>query len=175
VLLRISWTGTGTGGVISATPLDFTYNPTQTDRHRQTQIDLIFLSAKGNSLGPVDAACFLPALQRDIYQKRRKEERKRGRKKKERNTHPPTCSIKLSFQLKMAASRAEQIAGHLNYPRGMLAGQLAIITGAGQGIGAETARLFANEGARVVVADVDAGEWIGWKRKTGETRWDEMR
>jgi 3-oxoacyl-[acyl-carrier protein] reductase len=60
----------------------------------------------------------------------------------------------------MAASRAEQIAGHLNYPRGMLAGQLAIVTGAGQGIGAETARLFANEGAKVVVADVDAGEYI---------------
>lgn len=55
-----------------------------------------------------------------------------------------------------AATRADQIAGHLNYPRGMLAGQTAIITGSGQGIGAECARLFANEGAKVVVADVDA-------------------
>lgn len=55
----------------------------------------------------------------------------------------------------MAAKRAEQIAAHLNYPKGMLAGQVAIVTGAGQGIGAEVARLFANEGARVVVADID--------------------
>lgn len=53
------------------------------------------------------------------------------------------------------AARVDQIAGHLNYPRGMLAGQVAIITGSGQGIGAECARLFANEGAKVVVADVD--------------------
>lgn len=54
-----------------------------------------------------------------------------------------------------AAQRANQIAGHLNYPRGMLAGQVAIITGSGQGIGAEAARLFANEGAKVVVSDID--------------------
>jgi len=54
------------------------------------------------------------------------------------------------------ADRVRQIAGHLNYPNGMLAGQTAIITGSGQGIGAETAKLFAKEGAKVVVADVDA-------------------
>ncbi|KAH0145799.1 NAD(P)-binding protein, partial [Aureobasidium melanogenum] len=51
--------------------------------------------------------------------------------------------------------RISQIASHLNYPRGLLAGQVAIVTGAGQGIGAETARLFANEGAKVVVSDID--------------------
>lgn len=55
------------------------------------------------------------------------------------------------------ADRVNQIAGHLNHPKGMLAGQTAIITGSGQGIGAEAAKLFAKEGARVVVADVDAG------------------
>ncbi|GAB7339417.1 hypothetical protein MBLNU457_6051t1 [Dothideomycetes sp. NU457] len=54
------------------------------------------------------------------------------------------------------SKRVEQIAGHLNYPKGMLAGQVAIITGSGQGIGAEAARLFANEGAKVVVSDIDA-------------------
>lgn len=57
----------------------------------------------------------------------------------------------------MAAKRAEQIAAHLNYPQGMLAGQVAIITGSGQGIGAEAARLFAKEGAKVIVSDIDAG------------------
>ncbi|KUI68106.1 3-oxoacyl-[acyl-carrier-protein] reductase FabG [Cytospora mali] len=56
----------------------------------------------------------------------------------------------------MAASRLAQITAHLNYPKGMLAGQVAIITGSGQGIGAEAARLFANEGATVIVSDMDA-------------------
>ncbi|PNS17137.1 3-oxoacyl [Sphaceloma murrayae] len=56
------------------------------------------------------------------------------------------------------SKRAEQIAGHLNYPKGMLAGQVAIITGSGQGIGAEAARLFANEGAKVVISDIDKGK-----------------
>ncbi|KAL4786133.1 hypothetical protein BJX76DRAFT_355367 [Aspergillus varians] len=54
------------------------------------------------------------------------------------------------------SSRLSQLNAHLNYPRGLLAGQVAIITGAGQGIGAEAARLFANEGAKVIVADIDS-------------------
>ncbi|KAL8947265.1 MAG: hypothetical protein Q9222_006433 [Ikaeria aurantiellina] len=40
----------------------------------------------------------------------------------------------------------------------MLSGQVAIITGSGQGIGAEAARMFAQEGAKVVVQDIDAGK-----------------
>jgi NAD(P)-dependent dehydrogenase (short-subunit alcohol dehydrogenase family) len=40
---------------------------------------------------------------------------------------------------------------------GRLADKVAVITGAGGGIGREAARLFSAEGARVCVADVDAG------------------
>jgi len=55
----------------------------------------------------------------------------------------------------MAQERLSQIQSHLNFPNGMLAGKTAIITGAGQGIGAEAAIMFAKEGAKVVVADID--------------------
>lgn len=56
----------------------------------------------------------------------------------------------------MANRRAAQISNHL-FPQGMLTGQVAIITGSGQGIGAEAAKMFAREGAKVIVQDVDAG------------------
>ncbi|KAK0620950.1 hypothetical protein B0T14DRAFT_497372 [Immersiella caudata] len=56
------------------------------------------------------------------------------------------------------AERINQIAGQLNYSKGLLDGQVAIITGSGQGIGAECARLFANEGAKVIVSDIDSAK-----------------
>jgi NAD(P)-dependent dehydrogenase (short-subunit alcohol dehydrogenase family) len=51
-----------------------------------------------------------------------------------------------------------------------LAGKVAVITGAGTGIGRATALLFAQEGARVVVADYDAktgGETVALIRDEG--------
>ncbi|KAH9947359.1 short-chain dehydrogenase/reductase SDR [Amylocystis lapponica] len=56
------------------------------------------------------------------------------------------------------AERLSQVTGHLSnaYGRGLLAGEVAIITGAGQGIGRSAALLFAKEGAKVVVSDLDA-------------------
>ncbi|PCH33176.1 short-chain dehydrogenase/reductase SDR [Wolfiporia cocos MD-104 SS10] len=55
------------------------------------------------------------------------------------------------------AERLTQVSGHLTntYGRGLLAGEVAIITGAAQGIGRSAALLFAKEGAKVVVTDLD--------------------
>lgn len=41
-----------------------------------------------------------------------------------------------------------------------LEGQVAIVTGSGQGIGESAAYLFAKEGANVVVTDLDSGTVI---------------
>jgi len=53
------------------------------------------------------------------------------------------------------ADRVKQIASHLNYPKGLLNGEVAIITGAAQGIGRSAAIQFAKEGAKVIVSDLD--------------------
>ncbi|MBI2910648.1 MAG: SDR family NAD(P)-dependent oxidoreductase, partial [Chloroflexi bacterium] len=50
-----------------------------------------------------------------------------------------------------------------------LEGKVAIITGAGRNIGEEIARVFAREGAAVVVNDVDL---VGAERVAGEIRAD---
>ena len=67
-----------------------------------------------------------------------------------------------------AAARIARVAGHMMRPAptaggagagsvgGMLEGQVAIITGSGQGIGAAAALLFAQHGAAITVCDIDA-------------------
>ncbi|KZP03560.1 NAD(P)-binding protein [Athelia psychrophila] len=56
------------------------------------------------------------------------------------------------------ADRLAKISSHLSntHGRGLLAGEVAIITGSGQGIGRSAALLFVQEGAKVVITDIDA-------------------
>ncbi|KAK7008009.1 hypothetical protein R3P38DRAFT_3026970 [Favolaschia claudopus] len=56
------------------------------------------------------------------------------------------------------SGRLAQVSQHLSnaHGRGLLAGEVAIITGAGQGIGRSAALLYAKEGAKVVISDIDA-------------------
>ena len=51
-----------------------------------------------------------------------------------------------------------------------LANKVAVITGAGAGIGAATAELFAREGAKVVVADYDANAAAPWRNASARRR-----
>jgi len=55
------------------------------------------------------------------------------------------------------SGRLAQVAGHLsnNHPKGLLKDEVVIITGAAQGIGRSCALIFAREGAKVVVSDLD--------------------
>src|SRR3984893_5509211 len=46
---------------------------------------------------------------------------------------------------------------HATHARPLLADQVAVVTGGGGGIGAATAKLFAQHGAQVVIADIDTG------------------
>ena len=48
------------------------------------------------------------------------------------------------------------MSGILTLMNGLLADRVAVVTGGGGGIGAATARLFAQHGAHVVIADIDA-------------------
>lgn len=60
----------------------------------------------------------------------------------------------------MANERLQQLSKHLgaNLGGALLQGQVAIITGSGQGIGRAAALLFAQHGAHVVVSDLDGAK-----------------
>jgi len=60
-----------------------------------------------------------------------------------------TSSVSRSFSTNSTSSKSYS---------GILKDHVAIITGSGQGIGAATAALFAKEGAKVVVTDLDANK-----------------
>ncbi|GAA6060806.1 hypothetical protein JCM10212_000579 [Sporobolomyces blumeae] len=53
---------------------------------------------------------------------------------------------------------SKQLGSSGSSPQGLLRNEVAIITGAAQGIGKATALLFAQEGAKVVVSDLDANK-----------------
>ncbi|KAF9112122.1 hypothetical protein BGX27_003935 [Mortierella sp. AM989] len=73
----------------------------------------------------------------------------------------------------IAAKRVSVIMNHLSssaaHPSGLLSGQVAIVTGAGQGIGGATALLFAKEGASVVVSDLDDAKGQAIAKQINET------
>src|SRR5271169_1098252 len=64
----------------------------------------------------------------------------------------------ISCKRPMPASGKTEGALTYTRPMGRLEGKVAIVTGAGSGIGEATARVMAREGASVVVADINGTE-----------------
>jgi NAD(P)-dependent dehydrogenase (short-subunit alcohol dehydrogenase family) len=61
-----------------------------------------------------------------------------------------------------------------------LASKIALVTGAASGFGAEIARTFAREGAKVVLLDINAGgaetpSSVRWRAMAASTSWSTMR
>lgn len=71
----------------------------------------------------------------------------------------PSVSSSTSSSASGMLAAVSPVTGAAAIPIGrILDGQVAIITGSGQGIGAAAALLFAQQGARVVVTDIDAAK-----------------
>ncbi|POY71579.1 hypothetical protein BMF94_5404, partial [Rhodotorula taiwanensis] len=68
---------------------------------------------------------------------------------------PPSLAVSQREIMSSAQQRLAAVSSSLSHPKGLLAGDVAIITGAAQGIGRSCALLFAKEGAKVVVSDLD--------------------
>lgn len=77
-------------------------------------------------------------------------------------TFPSLFPVSQSHPFPMSANeRLSQLSNHIKAPQlagPLLANQVAIITGAGQGIGRAAALLFAQHGAKVVVSDLDGAK-----------------
>jgi meso-butanediol dehydrogenase/(S,S)-butanediol dehydrogenase/diacetyl reductase len=63
--------------------------------------------------------------------------------------------LRLGRKIRHAIALSHELAIAKGADMGKLDNRIAAITGAGSGIGAATARLFAAEGARIVIADID--------------------
>jgi NAD(P)-dependent dehydrogenase (short-subunit alcohol dehydrogenase family) len=69
-------------------------------------------------------------------------------------------------------SKAVPLEGLNGAPRGRLSEKVAIITGAATGIGRTMARVFASEGARVVIADIDGEKGLGTAAELNAEGWE---
>lgn len=58
-----------------------------------------------------------------------------------------------------------------SYPGTLLANQVAVVTGGGGGVGAATSKLFAEQGAQVVIADIDGELARRTAGEIGEAAW----